>query len=68
MGFVFEDLVCTKASIDQTWFIQQEASNWLKCKKFSFAVNGMSQPGNTEVAIVKSFPSRSLFLFFYVWF
>lgn len=64
MGFVFEDLVCTKASIDQTCFIKQEASNCLKCKRLSFTVKEMSQLRNTEVAIVKSLLTRSLFLFF----
>ena len=64
MGFVFDDLVCTKASIDQTCFIKQEASNCLKSERFYFTVKKMSQLRNREVAIVKSLLTRSLFLFF----
>lgn len=43
---------------------KQEASHWLKCSKFPFAIQEMSQLRNAAGAISKSLLTRSLFLFF----
>lgn len=37
MEFVLEDPLCAKAPVHQVYFMKKEASDCLKCKRFSFA-------------------------------